>query len=45
MMSGDSGSWTREMISKSDIVPVLEEESLEKLDFEGLIKKVGFYQR
>lgn len=45
MMSGDSGSWTKEMVYKSDIVPVLEERSLEKLDFEGLITKVGFYQR
>ena len=44
-MSGDSGSWTREMIYKSYIVPVLEEKSLEKLDFEGFITRVGLYQR
>ena len=44
MMSGDSGSWTKEMIYKSDMVPV-KERSLEKLDFEGLITKVEFYQR
>ena len=45
MMSGDSGSWTKEMVYKSDVVPILEEKSLEKLDFEELITKVGFYQR
>ena len=44
-MSGDSGHWTKEMAYTPDIVPVLEKKSLEKLDFEGLIKKVGFYQR
>ena len=45
MMSGDSGSWTKELVYKSDSVPILEEKSLEKLDFEGLITKIGFYQR
>ena len=44
-MSGDSGSWTKEMAYKPDIVPTLEEKSLEELDFERLITKVGFYQR
>ena len=45
MMSGDDGIWTKEMVYRSNVVPSSEEKSLEKLDFERLIKKVGFYQR
>jgi hypothetical protein len=44
-MSGDSGKWTKEVTYESEKIPIVEENPLENLDFEGLIKKIGFYQR
>lgn len=44
-MSGDSWNWTKEVTHESERVHIVEENPLEDLDFETLIKKIGFYQR
>lgn len=44
-MSGDIGRWTKEILYESEKVPPRERKPLKKLEFEELIKKIGFYQR
>jgi len=44
-MSGDSGNWTRDVIDGTEKVSKSEKVFSENLEFERLIKKIGFYQR
>jgi hypothetical protein len=44
-MSGDIGSYPKEIAHEPKKESIVEENPLENLDFEVLIKKIGFYQR
>lgn len=44
-MSGDIGNYSKVVAHKPKKAIIVEENPLENLDFEVLIKKIGFYQR